>query len=129
MTREEFEIFKAELMERFYWCTTMAEMRYLTKEKGYKFLFRCTHFKADKYFGVFDKTDRLLFVNQGKRMLYFREGIGFYMENQNQKAKKKKAWKPKPRYMGGLPIGTGKESLALSVAMKMDKAILHTVHS
>ena len=60
MTREEFEIFKAELMERFYWCTTMAEMRYLTKEKGYKFLFRCTHFKTDKYFWVFDKTDGLL---------------------------------------------------------------------
>ena len=60
MTREEFEIFKAELMERFYWCTTMAEMRYLTKEKGYKFLFRCTHFKTDRYFWVFDRTDGLL---------------------------------------------------------------------
>ena len=60
MTREEFEIYKAELMERFYWCTTISEMRYLTREKGYKFLFRCTHFKTDKYFWVFDRTDDLL---------------------------------------------------------------------
>ena len=36
MTREEFEIFKAALMERFYWCTTRAELHYLTKQKGYK---------------------------------------------------------------------------------------------
>lgn len=36
MTREEFEIYKKELMERFYWCTTRSELNYLTKEKGYK---------------------------------------------------------------------------------------------
>lgn len=60
MTREEFEIYKKELMERFYWCTTRSEKQYLTKEKGYKFLFRCTHFKTDKYFWVFDKTEELL---------------------------------------------------------------------
>lgn len=60
MTREEFEIYKAELMERFYWCTTISEMRYLTREKGHKILFRCTHFKTDKYFWVFDRTDDLL---------------------------------------------------------------------
>lgn len=60
MTREEFEFYKAELMKRFYWCTTRAEMRYLTREKGYRFLFRCTHFKTNQYFWVFDKTDELL---------------------------------------------------------------------
>lgn len=60
MTREEFEIYKAELMERFYWCTTISEMRYLTREKGHKFLFCCTHFKTDKYFWVFARTDDLL---------------------------------------------------------------------
>lgn len=60
MTREEFEIYKAELMERFYWCTTRTELHYLTKQKGYKYLFRCTHFKTDQYFWVFDKTDELL---------------------------------------------------------------------
>lgn len=60
MTREEFEIYKKELMERFYWCTTKAELNYLTKEKGYKYLFRCTHFKTNKFFWVFDKTDALL---------------------------------------------------------------------
>ncbi len=36
MTREEFEIYKKELMERFYWCTTRSELHYLIKEKGYK---------------------------------------------------------------------------------------------
>lgn len=60
MTREEFEIYKKELMERFYWCTTRSELHYLIKEKGYKYLFRCTHFKTDKYFWVFDKTEELL---------------------------------------------------------------------
>lgn len=35
MTREEFEIYKKELMERFYWCTTRSELHYLIKEKGY----------------------------------------------------------------------------------------------
>ena len=60
MTREEFEIYKKELMERFYWCTTRSELNYLTKEKGYKYLFRCTHYKTNKYFWVFDKTDALL---------------------------------------------------------------------
>lgn len=60
MTRAEFKIFKAGLVKRFYWCKTREELHYLTKEKGYKYLFRCTHFKTDKYFWVFDKTDDLL---------------------------------------------------------------------
>lgn len=60
MTREEFEIYKKELMERFYWCTTGSELHYLIKEKGYKYLFRCTHYKTDKYFWVFDRTEELL---------------------------------------------------------------------
>ena len=60
MTREEFEIYKKELMERFYWCTTRSELHYLIKEKGYRYLFRCTHFKTDKYFWVFDRTEELL---------------------------------------------------------------------
>lgn len=60
MTREEFEIYKKELMKRFYWCTTRAEFHYLTKEKGYKYLFRCTHYKTNKFFWVYDKTDELL---------------------------------------------------------------------
>ncbi len=60
MTREEFEIYKKELMERFYWCTTRSELHYLIKEKGYKYLFRCTHYKTDKYFWVFDRTEELL---------------------------------------------------------------------
>lgn len=60
MTREEFEIYKKELMERFYWCTTRSELHYLIKEKGYKYLFRCTHYKTDKYFWVFDRTKELL---------------------------------------------------------------------
>ena len=62
MTREEFEIYKKELMERFYWCTTRSELNYLTKEKGYKYLFRCTHYKRkmNKYFWIFDKSDELM---------------------------------------------------------------------
>lgn len=60
MTREEFEIYKKELIERFYWCTTRSELHYLIKEKGYKYLFRCIHFKTDKYFWVFDRTEELL---------------------------------------------------------------------
>ena len=60
MTREEFEIYKKELMARFYWCMTKAEFHYLTKEKGHKYLFRCTHFKTNEFFWVFDNTDELL---------------------------------------------------------------------
>ncbi len=60
MTREEYKIYKKELMKRFYWCTTRSELHYLIKEKGYKYLFRCTHFKTDKYFWVFDRTEELL---------------------------------------------------------------------
>lgn len=60
MTREDYKIYKRELMERFYWCTTRSELHYLIKEKGYKYLFRCTHFKTDKYFWVFDRTEELL---------------------------------------------------------------------
>lgn len=60
MTREEFEIYKAELMERFYWCNTIGEKNFLTKEKGHRFLFRCTHYKTNKYFWVFDMSDELM---------------------------------------------------------------------
>lgn len=60
MTREEFEIFKAELQERFYWCYSRQELRYLTKEKHNRFLFRCTHFQSGRWFWVFDKSDSLL---------------------------------------------------------------------
>lgn len=60
MTRTEFEVFKNEnLLKRFYWCYAIAERKYLT-EKGYKYLFRCTHYKSDKFFWVFDKTDDLM---------------------------------------------------------------------
>lgn len=60
MTREEFEIYKNELMERFYWCRTKEELLFLTKGKGHKYLFRCTHYKTNKFFWVFDRTDELL---------------------------------------------------------------------
>lgn len=60
MTREEFEVYKNELMERFYWCRTKGELLFLTKEKGHKYLFRCTHYKTNKFFWVFDRTDELL---------------------------------------------------------------------
>lgn len=60
MTREEYVIFRDEvLVKRFYWCYSIAERKYLT-EKGYKYLFRCTHYKSDKFFWVFDKTDDLM---------------------------------------------------------------------
>lgn len=80
MTREEFEIYRNKLMERFYWCTTRAEMRYLTKEKGYRFLFRCTHFKTNKYFWVFDKTNELL-----------KEAEAFRRKRQEKKSKLKES--------------------------------------
>ena len=60
MTREEYEIYSNELIERFYWCMTKQELSYLIKEKGHKYLFRCTHYKTNKFFWVFDKTDELL---------------------------------------------------------------------
>ena len=60
MTREEYVIFRDEVLrERFYWWYSIAERKYLT-EKGYKYLFRCTHYKSDKFFWVFDKTDDLM---------------------------------------------------------------------
>ncbi len=60
MTREEYITFRDEdLRKRFYWCCSIAEKKHLTK-KGYKYLFRCTHFKSGKYFWVFDKTDALM---------------------------------------------------------------------
>lgn len=60
MTREEYVVFRDEVLrERFYWCYSVAERKYLT-EKGYKYLFRCTHYKTDKFFWVFDKTDDLM---------------------------------------------------------------------
>ena len=44
----------------------------------------------------------MCFVNQDQRLSCFssRKEYGFYMENQNQNIKKKKTWKPRPRYMG-----------------------------
>lgn len=60
MTREEYEVYRNELMERFYWCKTKAEFHFLTKEKGHKYLFRCTHYKTNKFFWVFDRNDELL---------------------------------------------------------------------
>lgn len=80
MTREEFEIYKNELMERFYWCTTRAELNYLTKEKGYKYLFRCTHFKTNKFFWVFDKTEELV-----------REAREFHKNRRKEKSKMKES--------------------------------------
>nr|UVM92956.1 MAG: hypothetical protein [Bacteriophage sp.] len=60
MTRTEFEVFKNEnLLKRFYWSYSIAERIFLTK-KGYKYLFRCTHYKTGKDFWVFDKTDDLM---------------------------------------------------------------------
>lgn len=60
MTREEYEVYRNKLMERFYWCKTKAELLFLTKEKGHKYLFRCTHYKTNKFFWVFDRTGELL---------------------------------------------------------------------
>ena len=60
MTRTEFEVFKIEnLLKRFYWSYSIAERIFLT-QKGYKYLFRCTHYKTGKDFWVFDKTDALM---------------------------------------------------------------------
>lgn len=60
MTREEFKEFRDEVLrKRFYWCNSVAERKYLT-EKGYKYLFRCTHYKTDRYFWVFDLSDELM---------------------------------------------------------------------
>lgn len=60
MTREEFEIYKETLVERFYWCRLREELKYLTEEKGNRYLFRCTHYKTKKYFWIFDKTASLM---------------------------------------------------------------------
>lgn len=60
MTREEFELFKEQLVERFYWCNTRNELNFLTKEKGNRFLFRCTHYKSGRYFWVFDRSESLM---------------------------------------------------------------------
>lgn len=60
MTRQDFEVFRDEVLkERFYWCHSVAERKYLT-EKGYRYLFRCTHYKTHKYFWVFDLSNALL---------------------------------------------------------------------
>lgn len=59
MTREEFEDYKKALKERFVWCKTSAERKYL-QDKGYRYLFRCTHYKNGKFFWVFDKSDAIL---------------------------------------------------------------------
>ena len=60
MTREEYITFRDEdLRKRFYWCYSIMEKKHLIK-KGYKYLFRCTHFKSGKYFWVFDKTDAIM---------------------------------------------------------------------
>lgn len=60
MTREEFERFREGLQERFYWCHSRRMLNYLTKEKNNRYLFRCTHFKTGRYFGVFDRMDSLM---------------------------------------------------------------------
>ena len=59
MTRAEFEIFKSELMERFVCIYSKREFTDL-KEKGYRFLYRCTHFKTGRYFWIYDRTDSIV---------------------------------------------------------------------
>ena len=58
MTRHEFEIYRNELMARFIWVHSKDELNFL-KNKGYRYLFRCTHFKTGRYFWVFDKTESI----------------------------------------------------------------------
>ena len=59
MTRHEFEIYRNKLMERFIWIQSKDELKFL-KDKGYRYLFRCTHFKTGRYFWVFDKTESIV---------------------------------------------------------------------
>lgn len=59
MTRQEFEIYRNELMERFIWVYSKDELNFL-KNKGYRYLFRCTHSKTGRYFWVFDKTESIV---------------------------------------------------------------------
>lgn len=59
MTREEYVIYRDGLIERFYWCFSNNEFKYLTKQKNHRYLFRCTHFKTGRYFWVFDRTKTL----------------------------------------------------------------------
>ena len=60
MTREEYEKFRDEVLkERFLCCYSSAEKKYLL-DKGYRYLFRCTHMKTNRFFWVFDKTDALM---------------------------------------------------------------------
>lgn len=60
MTRDEYVVYRDEVLKkRFYLCHSAAEKRFLA-EKGHRFLYRCTHFKNDKYFWIYDKTDELL---------------------------------------------------------------------
>lgn len=60
MTRQEFELYKAQLQERFYWCHSRKMLNFLTKERNNRYLFRCTHFKTGRYFWVFDLSAELM---------------------------------------------------------------------
>lgn len=57
--REENKIFRETLHERFFWTYSTGLKNYLT-ENGHKFLFRCTHFKRNNFFWLYDKTEELL---------------------------------------------------------------------
>lgn len=56
MTNFDYRTFKEDLKKRFYWCYSTGEKKYLT-EKGYKYLFRCTHFETGNFFWVYDVSD------------------------------------------------------------------------
>lgn len=59
MTKVEYLKFKEDLKKRFYWCYSSQEKKYLA-EKGYKYLFRCTHFETGNFFWVYDISDQLM---------------------------------------------------------------------
>lgn len=59
MTKFEYTTFKEKLKTRFYWCYSTQEKQYLS-EKGYRYLFRCTHYKTGKFFWVYDISDELM---------------------------------------------------------------------
>ena len=59
MTNFDYRTFKEDLKKRFYWCYSTGEKKYLT-EKGYKYLFRCTHFETGNFFWVYDISDALM---------------------------------------------------------------------
>lgn len=59
MTNAEYKDFQEELRERFYWTGSTKLRDFLTKEKGHRYLFRCTHYSQGTFFWVFDNTDEL----------------------------------------------------------------------